>query len=265
MSILLDALKKSEEQRQLGAAPDIHSSAAATPLDMEDGHRWLPLSMMALSLVVMLWGGLKQLAESESLIPPEQVAGQEEPATSGPSRDSQVAQSPAEPAESVNQDLRTPVASLPAPVNGEQVTDEEIPGAAQRARLQDAVAGYRAEQPETAPEQEPAVETASAGPDLAVSEAQPRVGRAALADEPDGPHISAPISIYELPQRVRDNLPEIRITVLVFAREPDDRFLLVNGKRLREKENLESGVKLDEIRRDGAVFLYRNYRFMVKG
>jgi hypothetical protein len=32
-----------------------------------------------------------------------------------------------------------------------------------------------------------------------------------------------------------------------------------------EKEELAPGVILDEIRRDGAVFSYRNYRFLVKG
>jgi len=31
-----------------------------------------------------------------------------------------------------------------------------------------------------------------------------------------------------------------------------------------EKE-MEGGVRLDEIRRDGAVFLYQKYRFLVKG
>lgn len=79
------------------------------------------------------------------------------------------------------------------------------------------------------------------------------------------PHVSEPISYWELPQGVRDNLPEIRITVLVYASQSDDRFLLANGQRLTEKDELQSGLVLDEIRRDGAVFVYRKYRFLVKG
>jgi general secretion pathway protein B len=263
MSILLDALKKSEEQRQLGAAPNIHGSAAATSLDSEEGQRWLPLSMMALSLVLMVWIGLKQLAQPESLITSEQVASRAEAATPGPGRGVGAGQRPAEAAQSISSDRRTPVEALPGPVDGEQAKGEEIPGGAERARLQDAVADYRAEQPEPLPE--PVDESASEGLDRADTGAQPRVGRAAPGGEADGPHISEPISFYELPQRVRDTLPEIKITVLVYANDSDDRFLLVNGKRLREQEDLESGVKLDEIRREGAVFLYRNYRFMVKG
>ena len=57
----------------------------------------------------------------------------------------------------------------------------------------------------------------------------------------------------------------MRINVLVYAENPEDRFLLINGQRLVEKEELADGVVLDEIRRDGAVFLFRNYRFLVKG
>ena len=53
--------------------------------------------------------------------------------------------------------------------------------------------------------------------------------------------------------------------MLVYAEKPEDRFLLINGQRLVEKEELTAGVVLEEIRRDGAVFRYRNYRFLVKG
>jgi hypothetical protein len=68
-----------------------------------------------------------------------------------------------------------------------------------------------------------------------------------------------------LPQGIRDDLPPIKITVLVYAERPGDRFLLTNGQRLVEKDQLDGGLVLDEIRKDGAVFLYRNYRFLVKG
>ena len=79
------------------------------------------------------------------------------------------------------------------------------------------------------------------------------------------PHQSEPISFWQLPQAMRDGLPEFKINVLVYAEKPEDRFLLINGQRLVEKEELTAGVVLDEIRRDGAVFRYRNYRFLVKG
>jgi general secretion pathway protein B len=60
-------------------------------------------------------------------------------------------------------------------------------------------------------------------------------------------------------------MPELKINVLVYAEKPEDRFLLINGQRLVEKEELTDGIVLDEIRRDGAVFRYKKYRFLVKG
>jgi len=67
-----------------------------------------------------------------------------------------------------------------------------------------------------------------------------------------------------LPQDVRDSLPDLHITVLVYAEEPTERFVLIGGKRLVEKEQVGQGVVLEEIRREGAVFRYRNYLFQVK-
>jgi len=111
--------------------------------------------------------------------------------------------------------------------------------------------------------------TSQAEPGLEVEpevlETRPRQSRAESGQSRLEPHIAEPISYWELPQGIRDNLPEIKITVLVYSDKPGDRFLLTNGQRMAEKDELQNGVVLDEIRRDGAVFLYRKYRFLVKG
>lgn len=74
---------------------------------------------------------------------------------------------------------------------------------------------------------------------------------------------TSPISYWSLPQSVRNALPEFRITVLVYAEQPADRFVLMNGERYREQDAPESGLILEEIRREGVIFTYRNYRFLV--
>ena len=79
------------------------------------------------------------------------------------------------------------------------------------------------------------------------------------------PHVAEPISYWELPQGIRDSLPEMHVSVLVYAERPQDRFVLVSGQRMVEKDVYEGSVTLEEIRRDGAVFQYQNYRFLVKG
>jgi len=74
----------------------------------------------------------------------------------------------------------------------------------------------------------------------------------------------APISFWELPDAVRDDIPELRFSVLVYADKPTDRFVLVNGQRLHEGDSYQPGLIVDEIRRDGVIFSYRLYRILVE-
>ncbi|MDX1556826.1 MAG: general secretion pathway protein GspB, partial [Xanthomonadales bacterium] len=90
-----------------------------------------------------------------------------------------------------------------------------------------------------------------------------RVDEAAIAMAREQPPDSDVRSYWQLPQSWRSEMPEFRITVMVYAEEPEDRFLLMNGVRLREGEDHE-GVRLEEIRRDGAVFRYNRTEFFVK-
>jgi general secretion pathway protein B len=73
-----------------------------------------------------------------------------------------------------------------------------------------------------------------------------------------------PISYWELPDAIRAEVPEIKFSVLVYANEPADRFVLVNGQRLVEGDSYGQGLVVEEIRRDGVVFSYLLYRFLVE-
>jgi hypothetical protein len=81
--------------------------------------------------------------------------------------------------------------------------------------------------------------------------------------EAAAPHIPEPIGYWELPDAVRANVPEIRFSVLVYDEDPGGRFVLVNGQRLGEGDELQQGLAVEEIRRDGVVFSYRLYQFFV--
>jgi len=66
MSILLDALKKSETQRQLGKTPTIHTAVEAPDAARATEQQWIPLSMLALSAVAIAWFGWQQFREPEA-------------------------------------------------------------------------------------------------------------------------------------------------------------------------------------------------------
>jgi general secretion pathway protein B len=70
------------------------------------------------------------------------------------------------------------------------------------------------------------------------------------------------IDFWELPDNVRSDLPEMRLSVMVYAEQPEDRFVLLNGQRLYEGDELQPGLVVSEVRRDGVIFSFRRYRFI---
>lgn len=71
-------------------------------------------------------------------------------------------------------------------------------------------------------------------------------------------------SWYELPQEFRMRLSLPRLDLHVYSEDPQNRFILVNLKKYREGETLESGLLLEEILPEGIVMRYRGERFMVE-
>lgn len=259
MSILLDALKKSEEQRQLGKTPDIHGTGDHKPAgERKPAQLWLPLLLSIVAVVAMSWFGLKQYREPEM----DSVSGA--PAVSerkAPLANSQPEQDGSGPV------ARTPVESFEAPAEQAGPVEGGPAGQDEQRRQELAQSFNQFKEPEPAATvAEPVATGAAAGPE---AEAEVEVPSSQPAQQtaqarPVAPHESAPISYWELPQNVRDNLPEFHITVMVYAERPENRFLLINGQRMVENDSV-NGVLLEEIQRHGAVFRYRNYRFLVKG
>ena len=265
MSILLEALKKSEAQRQLGATPTLQTPVEPSRQGTSGWGRWAPVAMGFVAAAVIAWAGWMQFRPPAATVPGGHgpVAGMKDPAAA--------------------------TASAPVPAAGRRDVDgsgkarqrPSSPGAAQRKSTGEDVAekrrllgkSYRAYEPP--PGAEPATaaaaaQTASATPAPGAPAAAPEEPTADAREVPGrSSAVAAPgeetVSYWQIPASLREGLPELRIRVLVFAERPEDRFLLINEKRLREGEELERGLRLEEIQRDRAIFSYQNYRFHLKG
>ena len=249
MSILLEALKKSEHKRRLGETPTLDTPVDDAPVSGGSRASMIPVLLIVVSAILMTWFGWQQYTV------PDQEQGAAEPAVAGEAAPTPaVAGSENEVAAKPKPRTMTEVFQAKSRKRREKQLKAQAGAPDEKRQVKQSFKEFVAE-PET--ESEPVVEVAEAGTE---AEQPPP------AEDPGlQPHIAEPISYWELPQGVRDNLPDIKISVLVYAEEPSDRFLLSNGQRLVEQEELENGLVLDEIRRDGAVFTYRKYRFLVKG
>lgn len=284
MSILLNALKKSEAQRQVGGPPDIHAPVDISQDKQPARRRWLPLSLLTVIAAIIAWYGWQQygLLQTAAVSDPVEVA-ESVPEQVNQNRKPAVTAEPVANVPDVSSNPPSAVVNFPAKNN--QVAEDR------KQRLSQSFTQFEAQPQAETTDNIPADENdqaeqiagtdefselessvkAIAQEEILDRSVRPESQRRASRSEPASSEPAEraqefePISFWQIPQNLRESMPEIRITVLVYAERPEDRFLLVNGVRLVEKEELGSGVTLDEIRRDGAVFVYRNYRFLVKG
>jgi len=250
MSILLDALRKSEKNRQPQEVPTIHSEdqSGLAPESLKAGPLALLLIVALFTSGWFVWHQYQ--APAGSYQPPVTLAAGKSGVVAEPAKEPLVVdrESPQPPAADPATDdtasqKRTPVESYKQPPKSASQSQPVAASATSTTdRAQSAGAG-NVSQPVPTPSKSPTT--------------------TAPAEQSD-PRQPAPISYWELPDAIRASVPEIKFSVLVYANDPDNRFVLINGQRLGEGDSLQSGPVVKEIRRDGVVFSYRLYQFLVE-
>jgi general secretion pathway protein B len=258
MSFILDALKKSESDRQRQSGPSLFEVKVAPP------RRRLPVwavaiaVLLAINLIVISWMLLRHPSA-----PAPMAAGESSPSAAAAvvARAAPVA-APAAAA---------PVAAAVAAPAGSEAAPVSAPGgsAAQTGGRQDtAVLQGRsptgsppaAAAPATGPTDQATATAGGSNPSdyaPAVEPANPR-GSAATA----GAGSTDGLAIYQ--QIVNSaNLPELHLDLHVYADRPQDRFAMINMHRVAEGDSLPSGVQVDAIRPDGVVLFYHGTRFLL--
>lgn len=66
---------------------------------------------------------------------------------------------------------------------------------------------------------------------------------------------------HELAPEVRDAVPSLVVSMLIYSQSHQDRWININGSKKREGEEISPGLKLEQITPDGAIFSYRGQRF----
>lgn len=266
MSLILEALKKSEAERRLGQVPGL-----MTPVQRTAPRRRLRLPLLVALLVLLAaaaalgwWWMQPQPVADPAPMSPAASAPIVAPATNEATADATPTRPPAPriaappaptlPAElpsdpdfvSTERESRPVPAESPPPSEPPVVAPRVTPPAPARATVQT---------PEP-PSAAPAPRAAPATPPLTHEPAR------ALPDVPEEPLESLP-RLADLSAAERDALPPLKLTMHVYAADPAARFVLIDGKRLSEGERLSRALALAEIRRDGAVLEFDGRRFLI--
>jgi general secretion pathway protein B len=231
MSFILDALKKSEHERQRQSMPGLVESGIVRPRPRMAGWAIAACILLGINLIVLLVVLTRGAAERPTPEVAPQAAG---PPTAAPS----VAK-PAPDAHFSPLDA-SPVYAPEVPVNSAPVVSpaaSPAPWAAPRT-------------PSTATADSPAVHARHRDPLLNDSDYK--------ADEEE-----VLPSINELNLTGADALPELHLDVHVFATNSAERFVFINMRKYHEGATLQEGPTVERIRRDGVILDYRGLRFLL--
>jgi general secretion pathway protein B len=225
VSFILDALRKSEHERQRGAVPGISNVPFAAP--RRETPRWMFALVAVLVLAVMALGGA-WWRSSKSAKQPAAVA-------------------------SVPLDVPPPA---PAPTPEPRAARSVEPPSAQEPRP------ARAEPPVAATAPAPTVDARPAPlpqTDLQVSAPARAPTSAARDDDSDMPPLPSPMALSAQGVAV----PQLHLELHAYSDRPAERFVFINGRKYVEGEQLSEGPRVVSIERTGAVLSLQGRRFLL--
>lgn len=233
MSFILDALRKSEAARRRSEAPDLFAAMPATPEPVRARPNW-PLWLLgavaALSLIAALWLLAQRAPEAPTASPTVDAS-----AETAPTDDAAViAPAPESMTEAV---------AVPTPAQARPSAD---PSPAAPAATSPSPAT-----PSPTPLPPPPREPPAPPPDVAVAAA------------PILPPTGSVVTLADLDPATRKLLPPLKLSMHLWNETPAQRFVILDGQRLREGDLLGELV-IERITRDGAVLAWRGGQLRIE-
>jgi|SRR6056297_3143272 len=247
MSFILDALKKSENERQgqrgLGVADvPVAREAPGAPVWI-----WWLLGLLAVNVIVLLAVLLRPEAE------PAAGAATDAPAA-GPaeSRPATVPERVAPELAALVDRTRTERLSATPPDTGYGAADEA--SAAGPSAHSPSVDGPSADSP--------SVDSPSASPGADAPEGEVTQQPQAAAASGEEQALALP-TLDEIRVRGDTGLPDLHLDIHVWSEQPRGRFVYVNTMKYREGDDLAEGPRVASIVRNGVVLEHNGRRFLL--
>ena len=235
MSYILDALKKSEKERQRGTVPDLMTDHPSMVQARVKRAVWPYLLLLALFLnagVMVWWFGLPH---GRNRAIKQRVTKQVQPSSAETVHDFSKLQKP-------DKALSTG--------SGKDVIPQEHAKAMSTQKqapvpMTSSIAEYK-------DRTQPAVNTERHAVER-VSPVRTQIPH----------HNPGVVNLKELPSSVSQGLPDLTMDVHYYDPNPSSRMINIRGRTLKEGQELMAGLRLEEITPGGAVFSYQGYRFRV--
>jgi general secretion pathway protein B len=241
MSFILDALKKSESDRQRQSGPALFEVKVAPPRARLPLWALAIVALLVVNLGIVVWLLWRHSAATAST--PPVAAAPLLPAPTATAPKAAVAQSAA------------PVSAAPLPATAPPIVIPPATGAP---------APEAAAPPAAANSSTPAA-AGSADPQNPADFAPATEANGALSLNN---HVhrgtSAGVPLYQDAMATPGTeLPQLRLDLHAYAERPQDRWVMINMQKVHEGDVLRNGVHIDTITPDGAILSYNGMRFLL--
>jgi len=255
MSFILDALKKSESDRQRQSGPALFEVKVAPPRTRLPAWAIAIAALLVLNLGIVMWMLMRHSAQTGAAA--ATVAG-----TAGPS------------AQRLPAALATAPGPAPVLTTAAAASNANAPPAATQAPSAAATPASAPSPPSTL---SAAAAASGAAPGAAAGADGANPDDYAPAEEaPPTPALSGSFSgrvrrgtasgvpLYQdAAATPGTQIPQLRLDLHVFAVRAQDRFVMINMHKLHEGDTLPEGVHVDSITPEGAVLSYNGSRFLL--
>jgi general secretion pathway protein B len=227
MSYILDALRKSDQQRQRGAAPTLRTAPVTAGAPRQ------PALLLYGSLAAVLLGAGIAIGWLRPWQPEQPPAPQAVVAKPHDSSPREAAPAPGFTREPVPE-LR-PRESVPAAQSAPAPMPRVMPAGANAMTRSTAPIAAKTAPEEATPAPEESVDT--------------------------GRREQEVMTMAELPVPMLEQIPKLSISVHAYSAKRADRLVGINGRLLREGDYPAPDLRLEQITPDGMILSYKGYRF----
>jgi general secretion pathway protein B len=277
MSFILDALKKSESDRQRQTGPALFEVKVAPPKARFPVWAVAIVALLVINMMIVGWLLLRRSSRGDET---SAAARNAQPPAAAPMQAPDVAPTPAQSAGNGAQTTFTPPAQQSA--NAQQSSAMSSPPAREPAqqpgrppdsymRLPDAEV-RPPDSPARLPDRDQSEPTLASTPRDSGADTGASPDDYAPAADPGSPlfkgHVkrgteSGYMLYQDLAVTAGSDLPQLRLDLHVYAAKPQDRFALINMRKLHEGDSLQGGVRVEAITPDGVVMSHNGTKFLL--
>lgn len=284
MSYILDALKKSDQERRQGQLPDINALEASTETASSNTNPWPWIAALAIgmtALVLLVW---QPWASNQTVNAPPQVDASEpetETADTSAAAMERMEAQLREQEESARQQQvqthqnpsRVSISAAPesAPSPRAKIAQDMLPQPSQQQptqvskpkQAQQPVEDFAMEGEIIRPKPGRTPPSNAAATQFNAAPSEPAQPKPASNNASRDPRTSYTPRLSELSDDLRQQVPDLEFSSHMYSSEPRFRSLIINGNRLKEGQFLDDDIRVLEITQQGVILAIGDQPFVV--